>query len=202
MRRIRVLAAAVGLFGAQVAQAQYSVNFTSDVAGTKSNGFQSASSNKVSFAATGGGSLYLDDFIAQSHGNALAAFGDEGDIGLEMTFTEFMQSLSFGFGNDDPGWISQAGKANLTLYNGITQVGFVSMSPNANDVMDQTMSYSGVAFNRAVFQYIPDVRPSGLIEIVDDLQFAPATTVPEPSTYVLMAAGLAGLGVLSRRRKA
>ena len=35
-------------------------------------------------------------------------------------------------------------------------------------------------------------RPNGNLDI---------TTVPEPSTYVLMAAGLAGLGFAARRRR-
>ena len=35
-----------------------------------------------------------------------------------------------------------------------------------------------------------------------DQDITTTSTVPEPSTYVLMAAGLAGLGVISRRRRA
>ena len=202
MRRIRVLAAVVGLFGAQAAQAQYAVNFNSDALGNKANGFQSAQSNKVSFSATGAGQLFIYNGPETNSSNGLAANPDAGDVGIMMTFTEFMQSVSFDFGNDDPRWTTAAGKANLTLYNGAVQVGFVSMFVNANDLMDQTMSYSGASFDHALFQYAPDIQSSGLAEVMDNLQFAPATTVPEPSTYVLMAAGLAGLGVLSRRRKA
>lgn len=46
----------------------------------------------------------------------------------------------------------------------------------------------------------PVTASSGQVVVSYDVQ-APPTGVPEPSSYALMTAGLAGLGVLTRRRK-
>ena len=59
------------------------------------------------------------------------------------------------------------------------------------------MSFSGTAKSIAI-----DGRPGSLL--VDDITFSsdtPVVSVPEPSTYAMMALGLAGLAAWSRRRR-
>ncbi len=198
---LRVSATLLFLLAAPTLEAQYFVNFETDAAGGKANGFQSAQSNKVSFAATGGGNLQIATY-AEGIGQSLGAFGDAGNIGVEMTFTEFMNSLSLSYGNDDPGWLTPGcACATLTLFNGASQVGFVTSNVNGDDIMNQTIAFSGTAFDRALFQYQPDRVPTGLIEIIDNVEFTAATVVPEPSTYALVGLGMLALGGVARRRR-
>ena len=199
MSRIRLAAIALALLWAPAVQAQYTVNFNSDPLSSPANGWQSSQSTIVSFAATGGGSLQVGSWNESNFSNALGAFGDVGNIGIEMSFSQYMTMLAFDFGNDDPGWISAAGWATLTLFNNATQINFFQMHPNADDLMNQRLTYNGPAFNRAIFQYAPDLQPTGLIEIIDNVQFS---AVPEPASMTLLATGLAGIvGAGLRRRK-
>lgn len=201
-RSLRISAAAVFLLAAPALHAQYAVNFEADVPGAVANGFQSVQSNKVSFAATGGGSLSLANFGVQGDGQSLGAFGDFGNIGVEMTFSEYMSALSFAYGNDDPGWLTPGcACAVLTLYDGASLVAQVTGNVNGDDIMNQTIGYAGLSFNRAVFQYQPDVQTTGLIEIIDNLEFRAATVVPEPTTYALVGLGMLALGGVARRRR-
>lgn len=195
MRTPRFLLAAAALLAATTVQAQYSVNFESDALGNKPNNWQSVQSNRVSFSDDLGANLNLGNYGNQGDGKSLAVNGDD-QSRLVMTFTEYMQYLKLDFGNDDPGYIGVGGKAILTLFDGMLQVGQVDVVVNRNDFMDQSISYTGAAFNRATFHYDAD-----LIEIVDNLEFRAANVVPEPSTYVLMATGLAGVAGLARRRR-
>jgi hypothetical protein len=61
------------------------------------------------------------------------------------------------------------------------------------------VSFSGTAKSVAIIAVVG--QPGGLV--VDDISFssdAPVVSVPEPSTYAMMALGLAGLAARSRRR--
>jgi len=59
-----------------------------------------------------------------------------------------------------------------------------------------------VTFSGTAKSIVIDGRPGSLI--VDDITFSadtPVVSVPEPSTYAMMALGLAGLAAWSRRRR-
>jgi hypothetical protein len=70
---------------------------------------------------------------------------------------------------------------------------------NRDDIMNQSISISGLMFDRATFFY--DVTGvAGLIEIVDNIQFTPGGVIPAPGALVLGSLGAGLVGWLRRRR--
>ncbi len=150
--------------------------------------------------------IYIDNFGVQGEGTrSLGVFNDSDGSKLQMVFGSSLNHLSLDFGNDDPNYTSPGDLAWLQLYNGATLVATTSVLMNRDDIMNQTISYTGQAFDRALFWY-GDATGSpytqglntGLIEIVDNIQFS---AVPEPSTYIagallLLPFGLRRLQVL------
>ena len=74
--------------------------------------------------------------------------------------------------------------AVLDVFLNGTLVGTSQVVVNLNDVMDQTIvfSMSGVVFNRAFFRYEQSIGTPGATEIIDNINFTPASEpVPEPA---------------------
>lgn len=172
------------------------IPFTNDTTGSQPNGFMSVHSNNVSFSDTSGADLLLNDYGVQSIGNALGVFGDDPSM-LEMNFSLQVASLTLLFGNDDPGFSQPGDIAVLRTYNGANLQGTFFVPMNRDDIMNQSLSASG-NFNRATFSYeSPNFVPINLIEVVDNVEFAP---VPEPATMAALGIGAAAL--VRRKRKA
>lgn len=157
---------------------EVSVTFTGETAGAKPNGYASAESAEVLFYDTSGANLSVGDYGVQSHGPGLSV-GSDDDSALEIRLASPTTGLSLGFGNDDPAYTNPTDLAQLTLYRGATEVGQASVNVNANDVMDQTIGFSGtVLFNRATFQFVNAAEvPLNLTEIVDDILVEPMCTI-------------------------
>lgn len=177
------------------------IDFTTDTQGYKANNFTSSGNAGVHFSDTIGSDLQISnswDYQAP-FGNALGIFGDDPSK-LQVTFDALANSFSLAYGNDDPCCSTSGDRAWLELWNGATKVSSISQILNRNDIMDQTISYSGVAFNKALFWY---GNASGgainLVELVDNIKYTP---VPLPAAVWLFGSALAGLtGVSYKRRK-
>jgi len=187
---------------AGAAQAAVLVDFESDTTGDKANGWTSVDSSLISFSDSIGENMEVGDYGNQTDGQSLLIRSDDASY-LIMDFTTLVDSLSLDFGNDDP-MASVAGDlAILTVYLEGTQVGQTTVEMNRDDIMNQSIGISGVAFNSATFFY--DVRPTeyftGLIEIVDNIEFELAgSTVPAPGAILLGTLGTGLVGWLRRRR--
>lgn len=88
---------------------------------------------------------------------------------------------------------------SVTAVGANDQGGFALMFTNPT----QNFTFAGGTFtltvNNLAVQGVGAGSPDKMVAITG---FINATTVPEPSTYLLMAAGLAGVGIVSRRRRA
>jgi hypothetical protein len=188
------------------------IDFDSDPAASFSNGSSSVDSPLVTFSnlSPGNGLEIFNSGSGDTIGQSLVVFPESTGVTLQMDFSVPIYSLSLMFGNDDPlllvtGMGSGSDDlAVLNLFDGLTLLETITVTPNANITMDQTISWihSGTPANRAEFFYgDSNANPIDLIETVDNIAFS--TEVPEPSTYAAIAfASAVGVWSWRRRRKA
>lgn len=198
MKRALTLSAILCVALAGSLQAAVAINFESDPTGAVPNGWMSADSALVAFSDSSGANLQVGNWGAQSNNTkALGVFPDDPSY-LIMDFSTLVDSVQLDFGNDDPLFSNPGDQAVLTVFLGGSQVGQTAVVMNRDDIMNQTIAVSGVAFDRATFFY--NVSTFGIIEMVDNIQFTPFSAVPAPGAMLLGGIGTGLVGWLRRRR--
>lgn len=209
MRKFLMIAA-TAMAAVALPAAATTVDFEAGPFGSQPEGFSAVGVPQLTFFSANGSGLLTGNFGTQGNGNSLAVLDDANDNFLIGKFASAQNSLSLGFGNDDPNFTNPGDLATLKLFSGATLVSTVTVVLNRDDIYNQFISYTGSSFNSFSFAYTdPSGSPFtgggnatiGLIEVVDDITFS-ARAVPEPATVAVMALGLGMLGALRRRARA
>ncbi len=127
-------------------------------------------------------------------GSALLTTG----LGVLFSFTSPVQSFSLvgnDFGGDptrDNEIIYLSAFNSLGIFLGSTTTQAVYAQPNLNpaSIANPSMSYVAFSFSNDLGYYS-----------IDNVDYTASSTIPEPSTYVLLAAGLAAVAFTTRRRR-
>lgn len=200
MKRFRGVLFFVCLCAAFTANATL-IDFTNELPGAKPNGY---TVEGVAFYDTWGNGLYVADGGHQSHGNALWLGDDSSQHSqLRMVFPGTFDFLALDFGNDEPADMGPWVVARLVLFLSGLEVGVATMSFNADDIMNQTITASGILFDEATFQYSYVSSPglgNYVTEVVDNILFE-RRSVPEPGSLALLAVGMLGVAMARRRSR-
>ncbi len=213
MHKTILPALAAGLLGLGSAQAAIVIDFETMPVGFQAQGFTTPGAPGVRFYRDkpNSGTLSISNRgIEGSGARSLSVEGDTDGNFLRIELDADANSIALDFGNDDPFYTIPGDLAYLAVFNNGVMVGSTTVLLNRDDIMNQTIAFSGVAFDTATFAYVnAALQPNtgggtasqGLIEGVDNIviDLVP-TTVPEPAALALLGMGLAGLGLVRRHR--
>lgn len=197
--------AAIAAFTATAASAQ-TVDFETTPSGVFAEG---TTIGGITFTSALGSGMQVGNFGSQGNGQTLAVFDDINGNFLRGAIAGGATSLSFSFGNDDPFFTNAGDLAWLQVFNGATLVNTVTVLLNRDDIMNQSIGYSGVFFDNFAFAYADALGNPftggggtnvGLTELVDDFRFS-SGAVPEPGTWALLALGFGVIGGAMRSRR-
>ena len=199
-----VVAAVVSIGGAASAA---TVDFTAGPTGFQPEGYSATGAPELTFTTATGSGFVVGSFGTQSDGNGLLVLGDADGNFLKGAFSTSKNSLSLSFGNDDPAFTVASDLATLRVFLGAVFVGQSTVLLNRDDIMNQTIAFTGASFDNFTFAYTdavgsPFTGGGGLVEIVDNVTYtAPRVgEIPEPATWALMLLGFGAVGALIRRR--
>jgi hypothetical protein len=207
MQKLALLGAAASCAIASPVSASTTIDFTG-LTGTYGSGL---STGGVDFTTDLGTGLEVGNFGVQTDGEGLVARTDTDGNFIIGTMSFTADSMSLDFGNDDPFFSDAGDLAVLKLYLGATLVDTILMALTPDDIMNQTIFFSGSSFDSFSFAYTDAVgspftgggdKLVGMNEVIDNIVFQNVTTaVPEPATWAMMLMGFGAIGFGLRRRK-
>jgi hypothetical protein len=149
------------------------IDFEADTIGNKANGFSATGFPGVAFSDTVGSTVGLLPGIAEcGFTQCLAAAEFAGVSKLQIDFVSEQNSISLDFGADNPDFMDPGDLAWLEIFNDGGLVASVSVAPNMDSVMNQTISYSGASFDQVFFYYGNSIgTPIDLTEFIDNVTY-------------------------------
>jgi hypothetical protein len=201
----RLAAAALAIAVATPANAQV-VDFEGETTGVKADGYTVGG---ITFTTALGTGLEVGNYGSQSDGLGMLVRNDTNGNYLLGAIAGGTNFLSFDFGNDDPFFSTVGDLATLKVFSGATLLSTITVAMNRDDIMNQSIGYSGALIDNFLFAYTDNAGNPftggagtnvGLIEIVDNFRLSPE--VPEPATWMMLLLGFGAIGFGMRSRKA
>jgi len=144
--------------------------------------------------AAAGDSLFIGDFVE----NTICSLGGGGCNGIfTLTFDADVSSMSFHYGTGDAG-----DTATLSIFDSLMALVDTVVLVSASDADGEIANYvlSGIGnFRSIVFD---NSAAEGAGYAYGNIEYDSAAVVPLPATLPLLLAGMAGLGLLRRKRQA
>ena len=164
----------------------------------------------ITFTTALGSGLEIGNFTPSTAGRGLIVRSDSNGNFLRGAIAGGTNYLSFDFGNDDPLFTLPTDLATLRVYSGLTLLDTITLGLNRDDVMNQTIGYSGGLFDNFEFAYTNAAGSPftggvgtniGLIEAVDNFRLVAPGAVPEPATWLMMILGFGAIGGMMRGKR-
>jgi hypothetical protein len=157
---------------------------------TASNDGATLVATDATITAGASSTLFVGDFVANSVCPA-GTFGCNGSMTLTFDFDVTNVFFDYGYGNDGD-------SAALSLFDGLGILVANVLLTSTSGVVSADLSGYGTI--RSIF--FDNTAATGAGYAYGDINYTQAATVPLPASLPLMMAGMGGLAMLRRKRKA